>query len=470
MKFLIVNGSPKGKYSTTLHTCLYLRKRHPEHEFSVLEAARTIRSLEEDFSVARAELNAADVIIFSYPVYTFLAPSQLHRFIELMKADLEAGALSIEGKYATQVTTSKHFYDVTAHEFVKRNCEDMGLAFVDGLSADMDDLLSEKGRAEADGFFELLLWKIGMGYSDASVPAHPGSTVPVQHADILSVTPVPRQNDSGLVSEGNGRKSVVVVTDWGEDDRQLRAMVSHFKARLPYECSIVNIRELHLKGGCMGCFNCASTGRCVYPDRFDEVLRERIQSHDAIVYAFKVRDHSMGSNFKMYDDRQFCNGHRTVTMGSPVGYIVDGCLSSENNLRMMLEARAQVGGNFLAGIADNENDPLGSIGRLASTLSYALEHGLQQPSNFFGVGGMKIFRDLIYLMRGIMRADHAFFKAHGQYDFPQNKRMMSLKMYLAGWMMGSRKLRAKLGSKLNEGMIKDYREVVERAEPKILSR
>ena len=36
----------------------------------------------------------------------------------------------------------------------------------------------------------------------------------------------------------------------------------------------------------------------------------------------------MGALFKMFDDRQFCNGHRTVTMGKPVGYIIDGHLSA----------------------------------------------------------------------------------------------------------------------------------------------
>lgn len=32
--------------------------------------------------------------------------------------------------------------------------------------------------------------------------------------------------------------------------------------------------------------------------------------------AFWIKDHSMGGRFKRYDDRQFCNGHRTVTMGT----------------------------------------------------------------------------------------------------------------------------------------------------------
>ena len=69
------------------------------------ERIKRIKALERDFSEASEALGKADLIIFSYPVYTFIAPYQMHRFIELIK---ESG-VSLEGKFATQVSTSKHF-------------------------------------------------------------------------------------------------------------------------------------------------------------------------------------------------------------------------------------------------------------------------------------------------------------------------------------------------------------------------
>ena len=62
----------------------------------------------------------------------------------------------------------------------------------------------------------------------------------------------------------------------------------------------------------------------------------------------------MGALFKMYDDRQFCNGHRTVTEGLPFGYLVNGDYESEFNLKTIVEARAEVGHNFLAGVGYNK--------------------------------------------------------------------------------------------------------------------
>ena len=85
MKILVINGSPKGKFSITLQTVKFLEKLRPEHEFSVLDAGQKIKAFEKDFSAAKEAIENAELIIFSYPVYTFIAPCQLHRFIELMK-------------------------------------------------------------------------------------------------------------------------------------------------------------------------------------------------------------------------------------------------------------------------------------------------------------------------------------------------------------------------------------------------
>ena len=85
MNVLIINGSPKGRWSVTLKTAQYLEKLHPEHAFHYIDVGAHIHALERDFTPAAAELQRADLVLFTYPVYTFLAPAQLHRFLELME-------------------------------------------------------------------------------------------------------------------------------------------------------------------------------------------------------------------------------------------------------------------------------------------------------------------------------------------------------------------------------------------------
>ena len=261
--------------------------------------------------------------------------------------------------------------------------------------------------------------------------------------------------------EHNDQKKAVIVTDLLPEDMELKAMIDRFVAVFPYGCDVINIQDFPFQGGCLSCFGCAATGKCVYKDGFDEFLRGTIHKHDAILYAFRIKDHSMGGRFKIYDDRQFCNGHRTVTMGTPFGYLVVGDYSVEENLRLLLEARAQVGGNFLAGVATDEGDVDKDIDTLAATVAYAIEKQYSPPQNFLGVGGMKIFRDLIYMMRGLMRADHKFFKSHGQYDFPQKKWRTSWMMYLVGAMMNNPRLKRKMGGKMSEGMIGPYKRILD---------
>ena len=171
MKILVLNGSPKGENSITLQTALYLETLYPEHSFEYLHAGHRIKTLEKDFAPAAQAIARADLLLFAYPVYTFIAPCQLHRFIELMKEH----KVDVRGKYASQITTSKHFYDVTAHNYVRDNCQDMGMKVLRGLSADMDDLLHEKGQKEARHFWEHLCWQIqnGLAVHERIVEAAP---------------------------------------------------------------------------------------------------------------------------------------------------------------------------------------------------------------------------------------------------------------------------------------------------------
>ena len=427
MNILILNGSPKGENSVTLQTMRYIREIFPGHTYRELHVAQRIRSIEKDFSAAREALLAVDLLVFCYPVYTFLVPAQLHRFIELIKAS----GVDLQGKYATQVSTSKHFYDTTAHEFIRQNCEDLGLRVIPGLSADMEDLLKEKGQKEAESFFRYALWSAG----DASLRQ-----------------PAVQKN-----------RRVAIVADLAEGTEQLADMIERFKAVCPYSCDVVDLQQFPFSGGCLGCFHCAADGTCVYKDGFDTFLREKIQTADATVYSFAVKDHSMGYRMKLYDDRQFCNGHRTVTMGKPVGYLVQGSLDRDANLRQLIEARAQVGGNHLAGIACGEDGKDAPIEQLSRQLVYAVENDLQLPPNFYGVGGMKIFRDLIYQMQGLMKEDHKFYKEHGFYDdFPQKRKGTILGMYLVGAMMHNKKLSKKIGSNMTKGMLMPYEKVLKK--------
>lgn len=446
MKILVLNASPKGKNSTTVHTALYLQALHPEHTFTFLPVGQRIKACEKDFSPVRTALTEADLVLFCYPVYTFIAPYQLHRLIELIKAD----GVDLSGKFASQITTSKHFYDVTAHRYVEENCCDLGMKVIRGLSADMEDLLSEQGRKDARNFFDQLIFSCTHG-PFVTPPVKAPARERAVYQPTLPAAPKARAKD------------VVIVTNCAPEDENLNNMIADFRAALPYESRVVNIRKFPFGGGCLGCFGCAITGKCVYKDGFDEFLRKTIQTADGFVYAFTISDHYTHSSFKCFDDRQFCNGHRTVTHGTPIAYLISGDYQYEPNLRMIVEGRAEVGGNYLCGVATDEGDTAAHIRSLADNLAFAMEKRLTRPANFYGVGGMKIFRDLIYVMQGLMKADHKFYKEHGIYDFPQKQKKRILQMKLVGALMAVPSIQKQAKGKMTDAIVGPYRKVVEEA-------
>ena len=444
MNICVLNGSPKGNNSITVHTVLYLEKKFPMHHFQYVNVGSQIRLLEKDMSAALEAMKNADLLLFSYPVYTFLAPSQLHHFIRLLK---ESG-VSLQGKFASQITTSKHFYDMTAHQYVEDNCFDLGLKVIHGLSADMEDLTTPSGQKDATDFFQYVLWCMENDVYEQPTGKR-GATA--ETSDPVKTVATEQPNDHEKQDY-----EIVIVADLSEEDIALKQKIDAFTSACSCKTRLVNLATYPFQGGCLGCFHCAADGKCIYKDGFDTFLREEIQHADAIVYAFSIVDHSMGYRFKMYDDRQFCNGHRTVTEGMPFGYLINGDYCAEHNLQTVIDARCQVGHNFLAGVGFDDS----TIQTMSRRLLYALENGYVPPRNFWGVGGMKIFRDLIWLMRGLMKADHEFYKAHGIYDFPQKQKGKMLMMCLLGAMIRNPKIQRKMGNKMTEGMVAPYKKVI----------
>lgn len=441
MNILVLNASPKAKTSITLQNALYLEKKYPAHKFEYIHIGVGKETNRRNLDKILGEVEKSDLVIFSFPVYTFLSPSQLNNFIRLLKEE----NLSFRGKKASCITTSKHFYDMTAHRYLEENLLDLGFDYIEGLSLDMEDLLKEEGRDALTAYFERTLW------------AMDNNIVEKKTKQEEITLPLPQKIEAR--EEKKDDYTVTIVADYTYNRERLGRLVENFRALFPYRTKVVELQNFSFRGGCLGCLRCALEGKCVYTDGFNNLLENEILSSDAVVYAFTLIDHSMGPLFKTYDDRRFYFGHRTVTEGKSVGYIIDGDISKEENLKTVLTARSDVGRNYLSGLATD--NPL--LERMAENLTYSLNHRYSKPRTFYGVGGMKIFRDLIWMMRGIMRDDHRFYKENGFYDFPQKERGRMLSLCLVGALMRNKKLMRKHSALINEGMLAPYKKVIEKA-------
>ena len=446
MKILVINGSPKGQNSVTLQYVKYLAKISKNHEklgadFDVLDVGKTVYSLSkpDKLQVVLDSITSADMLLFSYPVYTFLAPSQLHKFFEILRDN----HVDLSGKYVTQLTTSKKFYDVTAHRAVRDMILSLGGKYISGYSADMDDLLKEDLR---ENFVEW--WRYVHFQIENDIYEKADAITPHRETYLSSSTPVEKKGD----------KKIIVVTD-NTENASLMAMVTDFVNFCPYDIEVIDLKKDGPKSGCRGCLKCAATGECVIKDGFEDLLNNKINRADAVIMAFEVTMHTVSSTFKSFFDRQFVNGHRPVTAGKPTAYLVSGSYEGEANLQMYVEAKSAVGGNMNVGVVCDENATLTDLEQLVSKLTYALENCLTPHKNFYEVGGMRIFRDMIWIMRGIMKLDYDFYKKKGLLDFPQKQRGTMLAMKFLGRVLRVKALQKKMPNMLEEGMLMPYQKL-----------
>jgi len=456
MKIAVLVGSPKGDLSITLQYVRYIQKKIPAHSFIIIQIGNQIRKLEKDavaFQAVLDEIRKTDAVLWCFPVYVLMVPSQLKRFIELVFERHAEAAFT--GKYATALTTSVHFFDHTAHNYIRAISEDLGMQAIPGLSADMEDLLKPA-------------WRAGLISFASNFTRTIAAQAPVEKAFAPVNVSIPEYLPPAMPEVSRtGRRRIVLLTDASEVDVNLRRMIDAFVRSLPNAVDVVNINSLDLKGGCLGCCRCGDTNVCVYHDDLMPLFRDKLMPSDAIVYAGSIRDRYLSARWKMFFDRSFYNGHAPVMMGKQMAWIVSGALRQLPNLRQILEAEAEMGRMHLAGIVTDEDADATRITALLKDLATRLlrhvEENTQVQPTFLGIGGHKIFRDLIYELRFVFKADYRFYAKHGMFDYPQKNIRKRLQSGLISLLTAIPAFRSAFFRMAKSKMLGPYQKVVDQA-------
>lgn len=458
MKILVLNGSPKGELSITMQYVAYLQKMNPEHTLKIINIAQQIRKIdqtESSFNETVEEIKNADGLLWAFPLYVFLVHSQYKRFIELIHERNVTDAF--RGKYTAVLTTSIHFFDHTAHQYMRGICDDLNMNFCDSFSAGMRDLFKESERNNLLNFFN--------GFLDAvQRKALCGKLYEPLNDNIAEYTP----GKIAARAIAPNRK-IVIVTDAEEHQLNLQRMIGHFAAQFAEPPEVVNLHQVDIKGSCLGCIRCGYDNSCVYTGRDGFIdMYNRLKTADVLVFAGTIRDRYLSSLWKTFFDRAFFNTHMPSFAGKQLAFLVSGPLRQLPNLRQILEAYTEHQQANLAGIVTDEQpescETDSALQELAlRSLNYA-EWNYKRPNTFLGVGGLKIFRDEIWgPLRFPFVADHKYYKRHGVYDFPQNDYVSRVRNFLLGLLAKFPAIRKELyGQKMTEYMIKDYKMFIER--------
>ena len=415
MKIVVLNGSPKGDISATMQYVHFIQKKFPQHELGILNISQKIQAIEKDEKTFREiidQVRLADGILWAFPLYFLLVHSHYKRFIELI---FERGVEdAFQGKYTAALSTSIHFYDHTAHNYINAICDDLDTKYVGAFSADMSDLLEEKKREKlllfAEHFFGAIENNVPTTKNFQPLPRSQFDYVP---GDVESKVDI-------------GDKKVVVLTDSTDSQTNLGKMIERFSRSFSGEVEVINLNDVDIKGGCLGCIQCGYDNSCTYGDKdgYMEFFNTKVRPADVLIVAGTTKDRYLSSRWKMFFDRSFFNNHAPTMTGKQIGIIISGPLRRIPNLRQIFEAWFEVQQASIVDFITDEDEDSAQIDKLLQSLAERLirfaSEGYMKPATFLGIGGAKIFRDDIYgRLRFPFQADHRFYRRHGLYDFPQ---------------------------------------------------
>ena len=457
MKIIVLNGSPKGHNSVTMQYVGFIQKKFPQHELKIVNIAqrgKQIESKKEQFEEIIQEIKGADGILWAFPLYVFLVHAQYKRFIEMITE--ESAEAAFQDKPAAILTTSIHFYDHTAHNYMHGICDDLNMNFYDSYSAEMNDLFNEKEREKLyhffQGFFERIIRK-----APACKVYSPLSTQSFAYISRIAPEFI---NTCG--------KKIVIVTDETEDNQNLKQMVKRIAGHFTDQAEVINLHDIDIKGNCLGCIRCGYDNTCIYSgkDEFVDFYNRKLKSADVLIFAGTIRDRYLSSLWKTFFDRGFFNTHIPSLMGKQIAFLISGPLAQLSNLRQIMEAYTQWQQANLVGIVTDEEQDSRKIDGLIQELAirsveYANSHYVR-PITFLGLGGRKIFRDEIWgHLRFPFAADHQFYKKKGFYDFPQKDYGNRMRNIIFGWMIKIPVLRKKIYGEMMIGkMVEPFQKLL----------
>jgi multimeric flavodoxin WrbA len=461
MKITVLNGSPKGNLSVTMQYVNFIQKKFPHHELKILNIASQIKKIEKDekaFQEIMDEVRSSEGVLWAFPLYYLLVSSQYKRFIELI---WEKGATGIfKNKYTAVLSTSIHFFDHTAHNYMNAICDDLEMKYLGSFSAGMYDLLSRKGREKwilfASEFFD--------GIQNHVPTSKRFSPLLYRTFDYV-------QGPVGHKISARGKR-VLILTDLKDPHTNLGRMIERLKNSFMDEVKVTNLHQVDIKGGCLGCLQCGYDYQCSYgnQDEYVQFYKDQVKNADILILAGTIQDRYLSSRWKMFFDRSFFHTHTPSLIGKQVGFILSGPLRQIPNLRQILEAYTEYQqANLVDIITDEEEDSKildARFQHLAERGILLAEKNYIKPQTFLSVGGMKIFRDDVWgKLRFPFQADHQFYKKHHLYDFPHRKyksRLMNSLLILLTKIPSMRKEIYR--KRIKEEMLKPFQKVVNSVE------
>jgi len=454
VKILIIGGSPKGEVSVTMQFIRYIMKRFPENQYNIVYAAQKIHKILKDKDSQKqvfVQIKDADMVLWAFPLYYMMVHANLKRFIQLC---FSHHADAFQGKYAAALSTSIHFYDHTAHNYIQAVSEDLGMKFITGCSSKMHDLLEAKGPKELDHFASYIFHALE---EKMEVPRH--------------YYPIPYSSweyQSGTVEEPViSDKKVLILID--QPGGNAETMAEYAESLFQGKAEKVYLSDLKISGGCLGCLKCGPDNICAYQDKDDyvEFFKEKVTPADMVIWVGTIYDRYLSWQWKQFFDRSFFKTHQPVLQNKQFLFLVSGPLAQMGNVKEIFTAYTEMEGSRLVGFISDECRDSSCLDKMiAHSISngiYASNLGYFHNSTFRYSAGRRIFRDEIFeRLRVVFKMDHRTYRKIGYYDYQGRSIFNRIKLVIANMITSIPFIKRGMFSQMPKYMIQPYQKILEK--------
>lgn len=465
MKIVVINGSPKGELGVTIQYARYLELNLPGHSWTWHQVGERIAFIEKHPEAMTAivdSLAKADLLLWVYPLYHHLVSAQHKRFIELVESTGAQACLA--GKYAAAISSSIHYFDHNARNYIHAISEDWGMQFVGAHCVEMDDLRSAEKRHQLVNFGKSLETAVTQQRSIGRMwPA-------LDQSKLLGSY----QTGPLMVPLNLGGRSLTILADIKAEDHNqdiVRSMADRLAASVQGgRVNLVDLAEFRMQGPCLGCCKCGLDNECAWDgkDGYRVAFETYIEPADMIIFVGAMHDRFLSGRFKQFFDRSFVRTHQPYLVGKQIAWVVAGPLGQEANLRQIMEIYPEVMRGNLAGMVSSELASSAELdaridGLMASMVELAL-NGYIAPQTSLGLSGHLVFRDAIWgHLRAVFQGDYRYFRKTKQFDYPQKKWLSQIINQLMWMVLKLPPLRKGFRSMIREMMSLPYRKIVEAA-------
>ncbi|WFD11500.1 NAD(P)H-dependent oxidoreductase [Tepidibacter hydrothermalis] len=450
MNIVILNGSPKSSNSVTVQSMHYLALKNKTCNFEYLNIIDSVKKGKEEILKIADKVNNSDGIIWSFPVYHMLIPAHMKEFIE--KIDEYNLVDKFSNKYCVTYSTSIHYYDHTAHDYMEGICNDFDMKYLGSLSHDMKDLIKEESQKELEFFFNNFI-----------------QSIKTNELTSKRFKKTSRYNYNYKNNESEKKikttKRTVIVTD-SIKGSNVDKMIVKYSSMIDGPIKVVNINEANFKNYCIGCCNCSTHNECIYhnTDDYRKTLDYILDNSDIIVYACEIKDRYFSSRMKLFFDRSFCYTHIPVFKGRQIAYLVSGPVNELVSLNEIMKAYSSNETNLVGIVSDEcqDNNILNTqIENLVSkSIHYAEQEYIKTPM-FLSVCGSKLFSDAIKSNLGtIFLADYNYYKSNNLIKNESIKE--KLRNIIFRYMMNKKAFQSEVKKNMYKHMISKHKKVLEK--------